>query len=122
AQYRELASFSQFGSDLDKETKERLDHGLVLMEVIKQRQYSPVLVENQIMIFYAAVNNYLADIELDKIKTFEKGFFDFMGTQYPSVGENIKASGKLEEADEAQLKEAIVKYKEIFSKEYDALL
>ncbi|MDR2487883.1 MAG: F0F1 ATP synthase subunit alpha, partial [Clostridiales Family XIII bacterium] len=55
AQYRELASFSQFGSDIDKETKERLDHGLILMEVIKQRQYSPVAVEHQVMIFYAAV-------------------------------------------------------------------
>ncbi|MDR2296478.1 MAG: F0F1 ATP synthase subunit alpha, partial [Clostridiales Family XIII bacterium] len=91
AQYRELASFSQFGSDLDKETKERLDHGLVLMEVIKQRQYSPVDVKHQIMIFYAAVNGYLGDIDLDKIKDFEKGLYDFADTHYPKIGDSVKS-------------------------------
>jgi F-type H+-transporting ATPase subunit alpha len=122
AQYRELASFSQFGSDLDKETRERLDHGLVLMEVIKQRQYSPVSVEHQIMIFYAAVNHYLADIDLNKIKAFEKGFYDFMDVQCPDVGAAVRASGKLEQKSEDALKDALVKYKEIFKKEYDVLL
>ncbi|MDR1571707.1 MAG: F0F1 ATP synthase subunit alpha [Clostridiales Family XIII bacterium] len=122
AQYRELASFSQFGSDLDKETKERLDHGLVLMEVIKQRQYSPVPVERQIMMFYAAVNNCLADVELDKIKAFEKGFYEFADTQYPKIGEGIRKTGLLEKDVEEALKEAIAKYKEVFKKEYDALL
>ncbi|MDR0569709.1 MAG: F0F1 ATP synthase subunit alpha [Clostridiales Family XIII bacterium] len=121
AQYRELASFSQFGSDLDKETKERLDHGLVLMEVIKQRQYSPVRVEHQIMIFYAAVNNYLADLGVDKIKFFEKGFYEFVDTQYPKISESIKQTGKLEDEAEEALKEAIVKYKDVFRKEYGML-
>ncbi|MDR2089447.1 MAG: F0F1 ATP synthase subunit alpha [Clostridiales Family XIII bacterium] len=122
AQYRELASFSQFGSDLDKETKERLDHGLVLMEVIKQRQYSPVPVEHQIMIFFAAVNGYLSDIEIDKIKAFEKGLYDFADTHYPKIGESIQSAGTLDKDAEEALKEAIVKYKDVFKKEYDTLL
>jgi F-type H+-transporting ATPase subunit alpha len=122
AQYRELASFSQFGSDLDKETKARLDHGLVLMEVIKQRQYSPVAVEHQIMIFYAAVNKFLADIDIDKIKLFEKGFYEFADIHYPKMGEGIRGSGNLDEETENMLIEALGKYKEIFKKEYDILI
>jgi F-type H+-transporting ATPase subunit alpha len=122
AQYRELASFSQFGSDLDKETKERLDHGLVLMEVIKQRQYSPVAVQHQILIFYAAVNNYLSDVDLDKIKVFEKGLYEFVDTHYPNVTAGIKSSGVLDKDAEESLKEAIAKYKEVFVKEYDTLI
>jgi F-type H+-transporting ATPase subunit alpha len=122
AQYRELASFSQFGSDLDKETKERLDHGLVLMEAIKQRQYSPVAVEHQILIFYAAVNNFLADIDLAQFQIFEKGFYDFMDTQYPQVCKSVKSTGVLSQEAEEQLKEAVVKYKDVFRKEHDPLL
>jgi F-type H+-transporting ATPase subunit alpha len=122
AQYRELASFSQFGSDLDKETKERLDHGLVLMEVIKQRQYSPVAVQHQILIFYAAVNNYLSDVDLEKIKLFEKGLYEFVDTHYPNITSGIKAAGILEKDAEESLKEVIVKYKEVFNREYDTLI
>lgn len=112
AQYRELASFSQFGSDVDKDTKDRLDHGRVLMEIIKQSQYNPISVENQVMIIYAAVNHYLADVAVEDIKAFEKGFYDFMATQYPEVGKAIKETGKLEAQTEEVLKTAIVKYKE----------
>jgi F-type H+-transporting ATPase subunit alpha len=122
AQYRELASFSQFGSDLDKETKERLDHGLVLMEVIKQRQYSPVPVEHQIFIFYAAINNYLTDIDLARIKVFEQGLYDFIDEQHPRISESVKSKGALDQETEELLKEAIVKYKDIFKKEYDGLI
>lgn len=113
AQYRELASFSQFGSDVDKDTKARLDHGLILMEILKQGQYKPIAVEHQVMIIYAAINHYLADIPVDAIKEFEMGLYDFMDTQYPQVGKNIKSTGKLDEATEEILKEAIVKYKEV---------
>ena len=93
AQYTELASFAQFGSDVDKETKARLDHGAVLMEVLKQGQYSPVEVENQVMILYAAINYYLEDIPHDRIKEFEKQFTEFMYTHYPQVQRRIKDSG-----------------------------
>lgn len=113
AQYRELASFSQFGSDLDKDTRDRLDHGKVLMEIIKQRQYSPVSVEHQVMIIYAAINKYLVDVELEEIANFEKEFYEFMDTHYPAVGKEIKSSGKLEGAAEEDLKSAIEKFKSI---------
>ncbi len=114
AQYRELASFSQFGSDIDKDTKARLDHGLILMEVLKQGQYKPISVQNQVMIIYAAINKYLADIGVEKIKRFEKEFYDFMETQHPEVAKSIKASGKIEEETEAKLKDAILEFKKLF--------
>ena len=113
AQYRELASFSQFGSDLDKDTKDRLEHGIVLMEILKQPQYSPVKVEHQVMIIYAATNRYLADVPVDEIKGFEIEFYDFMDTHYPEVGKEIKTSGKLEADTEEKLKAAIVKFKSL---------
>ncbi|QAT43885.1 F0F1 ATP synthase subunit alpha [Aminipila luticellarii] len=116
AQYTELASFSQFGSDIDKDTKERLDHGKVLMEILKQGQYKPIAVEHQVMIIYAAANNFLADIPIEEIKEFESGLYDFMDTQYPEVGKNIKSNGKLDDATEEILKGAIAKYKEVRDK------
>jgi F-type H+-transporting ATPase subunit alpha len=72
AQYRELASFSQFGSDLDKDTRARLDHGVILMEILKQPQYSPIKVEHQVMIIFAATNHYLADIPVEEIKSLKR--------------------------------------------------
>jgi F-type H+-transporting ATPase subunit alpha len=74
------------------------------------------------MIFYAAVNNYLGDIDLDKIKVFEKGLYDFVDTHYPEISAGIRAAGVLEESAEESLKGAILKYKEVFKKEYDTLL
>lgn len=113
AQYAELASFSQFGSDIDKDTKERLDHGLILMEILKQGQYQPMSVAHQVMIIYAAINKHLADIPVEEIKGFEKGLFAFIDEQYPSIAKTIESTGKLEEGAEETLKEAIAKYKEI---------
>ena len=115
AQYTELASFAQFGSDVDKETKARLDHGAVLMEVLKQGQYSPVEVENQVMILYAAINYYLEDIPHDRIKEFEKQFTEFMDTHYPQVQRRIKDSGMLDEETEEFLKDAIEEFKKLFT-------
>jgi len=111
AQYRELASFSQFGSDIDKETKARLDHGHILMEIIKQRQYSPVSVEHQVMIFYAAVGNYLADLEITDIAAFEKGLFSHMDAMHPSVGKGIRDTGAMSAEAEEELKKGIEEYK-----------
>lgn len=116
AQYRELANFSQFGSDVDADTKKRLDHGQILMEILKQPQYQPVLVEHQVMIIYAAINDYLADLDLSQIKAFEKALLEFMDTQYPDVAKSIKATGKLEEDAEKQLREGIEKCKQSFLK------
>ena len=107
AQYRELASFSQFGSDVDADTKARLDHGQVLMEILKQPQYQPIPVEKQVMINYAAVNHVLDDIEVEQVKDFEHKLFEFMDTQYPQVGKAIRSEGVISDATDAQLKEAL---------------
>ena len=117
AQYAELASFSQFGSDLDAETKERLEHGQLLLEILKQPQYQPVPVEHQVMIIYAAINKYLTDVGIENIKAFEKGFYEFMDTQYPEVGKTIKETGQMDETAEEQLKEGIEIYKKTFAKD-----
>ena len=111
AQYRELASFSQFGSDLDKDTRDRLDHGAILMEILKQPQYAPVKVEHQVMIIFAATNRYLADVPVEEIKHFEKELYDFMDTHYPEIGKEIKSTGKLEDATEEKLKAAMEEFK-----------
>ncbi len=116
AQYTELASFSQFGSDLDAETKARLEHGEILLEILKQPQYQPVPVEHQVMIIYAAINKYLADVGVENVKAFEKGFYDFMDTQYPEVGKTIKETGQMDERAEEKLKEGIEVYKKDFIK------
>ena len=117
AQYTELASFSQFGSDLDAETKARLEHGEVLLEILKQPQYQPVPVEHQVMIIYAAINKYLADIGVENVKAFEKGLYDFIDTHYPEVGKTIKATGQMDEKAEEQLKEGLEIYKKQFAKD-----
>jgi F-type H+-transporting ATPase subunit alpha len=113
AQYRELASFSQFGSDLDKDTRDRLDHGAILMEILKQPQYAPVKVEHQVMIIFAATNRYLADVPVEEIKHFEKELYDFMDTHHPEIGKEIKSTGKLEDAAEEKLKAAIEEFKKL---------
>ncbi|MDO5414065.1 MAG: F0F1 ATP synthase subunit alpha [Bacillota bacterium] len=116
AQYTELANFSQFGSDLDVETKKRLEHGEVLLEILKQPQYQPIPVEHQVMIIYAAINKFLINVGVENIKEFEKGFYDFMDTQYPQVSKTIKETGQLDEKAEELLIEGIDKYKQDFFK------
>lgn len=114
AQYRELAAFAQFGSELDKDTRERLDQGQRLMEILKQPQYSPMKVENQVMIIYAAVNKYLKEIEVDAIGRYEEEFIEFMSNNKPEIGASIKESGKLDEEIENKLKAAIEEFNKIF--------
>ena len=114
AQYRELAAFAQFGSELDKDTQERLAQGERLMEILKQPQYSPMDVENQVMIIYAAVNKYLREIELDDINRYESEFIDFMKNNHPEIGSTIKETGKLEEDTEEKLKAAFEEFNKIF--------
>jgi F-type H+-transporting ATPase subunit alpha len=114
AQYRELANFSQFGSDIDKETKARLDHGLILMETIKQRQYSPVPVEHQVMLFYAATENYLDELEPSNVADFEKGLYTHMDAVYPNVGKSIRETGALTIEAERELKQGIEEYRKTF--------
>ncbi len=117
AQYRELANFAQFGSDVDSETKERLEHGRILMEVLKQPQYQPIAVEKQIMMIYAAVNKHLTEIGADNVKEFEQRLYALMSVEYPHVASSIRATGSLNEADEKQLIEAIDRLKDEMKKE-----
>ncbi|MDD6382411.1 MAG: F0F1 ATP synthase subunit alpha [Selenomonadaceae bacterium] len=112
AQYRELAAFSQFASDLDKETKAQLDRGARMVETLKQAQYSPLLVQDQVMIIYTAVKGYLVDIPVEKVVEFQKDFLAFMHTQHPEVAQKIIEQKKLDDALETQLKQAIQEFKE----------
>jgi proton translocating ATP synthase, F1 alpha subunit len=121
AQYRELASFSQFGSDIDKETKARLDHGHVLLEIIKQRQYKPIKVEHQVMIFYAAVGRHLSDIDHKNLAAFENGFYEYMDAMHPSVGKTIKEQGELGKEAEEELNKGIEEYKKEFVRTVDKM-
>ena len=113
AQYRELASFSQFGSDIDKDTKARLDHGRVLMEILKQGQYKPMAVEDQVVSIYAASHGYMEDVPIENIHEFEAGLLKYIRTNYPEIGEALIKTGQLEEETEELLIEGIKKYKEV---------
>ena len=114
AQYRELQSFAQFGSDLDKDTRERLEKGERIVEVLKQPESSPIDVENQIMIIYAVNNNYLKDIEVEDISEFETEFFNYMKEAYPEVGKDIATSKNISDETEEKLKAAIEEFKTKF--------
>ena len=117
AQYRELASFAQFGSELDADTAERLAQGTRIKEMLKQPQYQPMPVEYQVIIIYAATRKHLLDIQVDDVLAFEKGLFEFVQTKYPEIPESIKAEKVLNEEVEEKLVKAIAEFKEEFNKE-----
>ena len=114
AQYRELAAFAQFGSDLDKEAKRRLEKGKRLIEILKQDQYSPMTVEHQIMILFAGVNDHLKDIEVENIRRFEKEFLEYMDTHHSEVGNAIIDKKVLTDEIKADLAENIEEFKKVF--------
>ena len=107
AQYRELAAFAQFGSELDDDTKDRLAQGERIKEMLKQPQYKPMPVEKQVVIIYAATKRYLIDVPVDEILDFEKGLFDYMETQAPDVLAKIRDEKKLSPELEEMLDQAI---------------
>lgn len=110
AQYRELAAFAQFGSELDKETQATLNYGERLMAVLKQKQYSPLKVEEQIAIIYAVTNGYLNDIKVADISRYESEFFEFMRSAKIKLLEDIKRVGELTSEIDAELKQAIEEF------------
>ena len=114
AQYRELAAFAQFASDLDKATKAQLDRGQRLMEIMKQGQYQPLPVEKEVMSIYVGTKGYLDNVDVKKITRFEKEFLEFMDAAHPAVGESIRAEKKITDEAEAELKKAIEQFKETF--------
>lgn len=117
AQYKELAAFAQFGSDLDKETQERLSQGERIMEILKQPQYDPIPVEKQVMIIYAVTNKYLSDIAVADVRDFEAGFLKFMDNHHSEIGKTIVSTGNLDGETETKLKEAIESFKKQFKSE-----
>ncbi len=118
SQYRELQSFSQFGSDLDADTKQRLDQGARIVEILKQGKAKPVPVEKQIAIIYAATNGYLKDIDVDDVSEYEAGLYHFLDNNQNGIDAMtaIVETGKLEEETENRLKAALSGYGEEFSK------
>ena len=114
SQYRELKAFAQFGSDLDEDTKARLALGQRIVEVLKQKNESPVDVAQQVCIIYAVVNGLLGDITVDKLGEFEARLREFMDLRYEHVLNSIRTSGKLDENTENELKKAIGELKSEF--------
>ena len=112
AQYREMAAFAQFGSDLDASTQQLLNRGAKLTELLKQNQYSPMTVAEQVISVYTGVKGYLDDVDLNKIKDFESGVFEKIKSEKPEIIDEIQSSGKLNETTEQLLSKTIEEYKE----------
>ena len=115
AQYRELASFAQFGSELDADTKEKLAQGERIKEVLKQPQYQPMPVQYQVIIIYAVTHKYLLDVPVEDITRFEKEFFEYLDTKYPEVPKAIADEKVISEQTEETLKKAIDEFKKDFN-------
>ncbi len=107
SQYRELQAFAQFGSDLDKDTKERLEQGARIVEVLKQDKNSPVAVEHQVIIIYAVINNFLQEIPVEQIAEFEQQLYDFVDESYPEIVSGIRETGDLTKENTERLNEVL---------------
>lgn len=114
AQYRDMASFAQFGSDLNKETKDILDQGERMLQILRQPQYSPVSVEHQVIILYAAANKYLIDIPVDRISDFERELLLYVDNNHPGIVEDIKTTKDLTDENIENIKKAITEFKKNF--------
>jgi F-type H+-transporting ATPase subunit alpha len=111
AQYRELAAFAQFGSDLDAETRSKLERGKRLMEIFKQDQYVPLSVAKQVLVFYSLVNGFMDDVDVEKVKDFEAGLCEYAEINGKDILDNISKTGELNEEVENGLKKIINDYK-----------
>ena len=120
AQYRELAAFAQFGSDLDKVSMAQLARGRRLTEVLKQPQYLPLPVEKQILILFAGANAFLDDIPVEECRKFESGLNQFIENGHPGILQRIREEKKLDDALRADLQAALKEFKERFMSERSA--
>ena len=107
SQYRELQAFSQFGSDLDKDTKDRLALGERVVEVLKQGRNSPLTVEHQVLIIYAVTNGFLKDIPLNMVQEFQDELFEYVDSTHPEIGASIRDTKDLKDENKAAMNEAI---------------
>jgi F-type H+-transporting ATPase subunit alpha len=114
AQYRELEAFSSFASDLDAATKKQLERGARTVEILKQPQYRPMSVEQQVMVIYAVTNGYLDQVAVPDIKGWERGFLEFSESQFPQVPQRIRSEKVLSKETEADLKRALENYNQSF--------
>ncbi len=114
AQYRELAAFSQFGSELDADTKEKLAQGERIKEVLKQSQYQPMPVQYQVIIIYVVTNKYLIDVPVEDVTRFEQELFEFLDTKYPEVPNAIAQEKQISDETDAKLKKAVEEFKAQF--------
>ncbi len=115
AQFRDLAAFAQFGSDLDKATQDQISRGQRLTEILKQGQYRPMAVEHQVAIIYAANNGFLDDIAVEKIRAFEDSLHEYLDTHAGATLKSIASSGDINEQAETELKQHLADFKKIFS-------
>jgi len=115
AQYRELETFAKFGTELDKETQKQLARGERTVELLKQGQYVPMTVEEQILVIYALTNGFLDDIEINNMAKFEGEFLEFIRTTYPKIIEEIRDKKDISKEFGKSLDETIIKFKESFS-------
>jgi F-type H+-transporting ATPase subunit alpha len=111
ASFRELAAFAQFGSDLDEVTRRQLDRGVRVQEVLKQAQYAPVPLADQVMIFFAVTNGYLDDVDLRKVKDFEQAFLRYMADSHPELVQTVAMGAKLSNETQEALGQAIRDFK-----------
>ncbi len=110
AQFRELEAFAQFGSDLDEKTKKQIERGKRTIEVLKQNQYAPLPIENQVVILYALTNGYLDDVPINKISQWEEKFYKYLATMHKDILENIKETGEISSVMEESLQKALKEF------------
>jgi F-type H+-transporting ATPase subunit alpha len=114
AQFRELQSFAQFGSELDEDTMQNLAQGERIQQILKQPQYQPMPVEKQVVMIYAVTRKYLLDIPVDQVLAFESGLLEYMDGKYQDVLTELRETKNLSEDVEAGIVKAITEYKQIF--------
>jgi len=113
AQFEELAAFAQFGaSDLDKATRSQLERGQRMREILKQPQYSPLTLENEVMILWTVTNGFLDDVPVEKVAAFENAFYKFMANNHPEIGKNIATEQSIKPEIEVELKKAVAEFKQ----------
>jgi F-type H+-transporting ATPase subunit alpha len=115
AQFRELAAFAQFGSDLDKTTRDQLQRGQRLTEILKQPQYQPVPLDHQVMLIYAVTHDYADDVPVQKMREWAEGFLRFMDSVHPEIGRRVMETADLDQETESKLREVILEYQESVS-------
>jgi F-type H+-transporting ATPase subunit alpha len=121
AQFRELEAFAEFGSDLDKASQAQLDRGIRLVEVLKQKQYSPYSAEEEVLSIWAATNGFVDDLPVDQVQHFERDMLESLRTRHPEIGETIRTTGKLEDDTIEQLKSAVGEFKSNFTANIDTV-